>query len=170
MKKDETGWVTGPIQGQQQPKLKRQPTGSYAIGYAQAPKDTQWKPGQSGNPRGRPKKPERSVSQRQQLRDIAEIMEEHVPIAINGQRKTMTMFQAAVRRIMLQAMEGKLAQQKIFLQLSSAVIEGNAKLNPTMHQMLEAIEEQIALTDGYDDLPPEQKQELNGLRRQTRKI
>ena len=30
-------------------------TGGYKIGKGKPPKDTQWKPGQSGNPKGRPK-------------------------------------------------------------------------------------------------------------------
>lgn len=36
-------------------KPKRQPTGDYAVGYAKPPEANRFKPGQSGNPRGRSK-------------------------------------------------------------------------------------------------------------------
>ena len=35
-------------------KPKRGPTGDYPVGYARPPKATQFQPGQSGNPAGRP--------------------------------------------------------------------------------------------------------------------
>jgi hypothetical protein len=36
-------------------RKKRRPSGDYEVGYGKPPKHTRFKPGQSGNPKGRPK-------------------------------------------------------------------------------------------------------------------
>lgn len=40
----------------EEPKPKKQPTGDYPVGYCRTPQPTRYKPGQSGNPKGRPKR------------------------------------------------------------------------------------------------------------------
>ncbi|WP_300394117.1 DUF5681 domain-containing protein [Henriciella sp.] len=58
--------------------------GDYEIGYSKTPKHTRFKPGQSGNPKGRPKG---TPNYKTEL--LAELSQE-VEYTENGQRKTST--------------------------------------------------------------------------------
>ncbi len=63
------------------------------VGYKKPPKSTQFKPGQSGNPKGRPKK----VKNIQEL--VKTIMEEEVPIKLRGEQVQVTMLEAYYRSL-----------------------------------------------------------------------
>ena len=57
----------------------------YEVGYGRPPAHTQFKKGQSGNPRGRPKRQEEEMS------DIMHrVAMERITITINGKRQSMT--------------------------------------------------------------------------------
>ena len=60
----------------------------YEVGYGRPPKHTRFKPGQSGNPRGRPKgaKSLRSIAQK--------VLMKHVAVLVEGQRKQMPLLEA----------------------------------------------------------------------------
>ena len=60
------------------------------------PKDGQFKKGQSGNPRGRPKKPSQPVSRAHLFRKVAN---EVVIIEVGGQKETMTFWEAFARTV-----------------------------------------------------------------------
>ena len=91
----------------------------YDIGYKKPPKHSQFKEGQSGNPKGRPKgaknkQPSYSVSR------ISDIISEesHRMIKINEGGKTISMpvIQAAIRSLGMNAAKGKVYSQKLFLE------------------------------------------------------
>jgi hypothetical protein len=60
------------------------------------PKNGQFKKGQSGNPRGRPKKPSRPLSRAHLFRKVANEM---VIIEVGGQKETMTFWEAFARKV-----------------------------------------------------------------------
>lgn len=61
----------------------------YEVGYGRPPVETRFKPGRSGNPRGR-KKGSRNVSTL-----VQEALEELVVVQVNGRRRKVTKLQAA---------------------------------------------------------------------------
>jgi Family of unknown function (DUF5681) len=71
-----------------------------SVGYKQPPPQTQFKPGQSGNPQGRPKRA--AV-----LPDvIAKELRKRVPIVSNGKRQKVSMLEAIVKQLLTKAASG----------------------------------------------------------------
>ena len=80
---------------------------NYDIGFKKPPKHTQFKPGQSGNPLGRPKK----------KRTVADLMQKILQeeIMVNGEKKsTKELF---LRSIMKNAIKGNATASKLLLSL-----------------------------------------------------
>ncbi len=72
----------------------------FEVGYGKPPKDTRFKPGQSGNPAGRPKSP-RSLA-----RDLLEEMYETVTVGEGETRETLSKQRSILRGLTAKAMEG----------------------------------------------------------------
>lgn len=75
---------------------KRKPSGEYEVGYGRPPQHSRFKPGQSGNPRGRPKG-------HQNIKTVLEaLLDQKVTVTENGRPKRMTkrelMFAGAINR------------------------------------------------------------------------
>ena len=85
----------------------------YQVGFGKPPKHSQFKPGQSGNPGGRPKA-KKSVHQIMQ-----EFCEELVTVNENGQKKTMTKIQVAMASLFSKASKGDVHAIKLFLTLKA---------------------------------------------------
>ena len=77
--------------------------GAYRVGYRKPPKNTQFRKGRSGNPKGRPKGALNiSTVLERTLREVVVINE-------NGRRKQVTKMEAAVKQLVNQAASGDLA-------------------------------------------------------------
>jgi hypothetical protein len=72
-----------------------------STGYGNPPKNTQFKKGRSGHPRGRPRQNQRQVSAASLFRKVAR---EEVPIEVDGHRITMSRWDAYVRQIYTMAL------------------------------------------------------------------
>lgn len=73
---------------------------TYKIGFRKPPKHTQFKKGQSGNPKGRPKG-------RKNFKTILEKeLNSKVTITQNGKKYQMTKLEALIKRVVMQAMSG----------------------------------------------------------------
>lgn len=68
------------------------------VGYGLPPVEHQFKPGKSGNPRGRPVKRERSATLRQFTRDVLEMMDSPITMTIDGKPTKVTAHEALLRR------------------------------------------------------------------------
>ena len=73
----------------------------YDIGYGKPPKASRYKKGQSGNPRGRPKKQPKDVAAH-----MTDLLDEKQTVRMNGKAVTMTGNELIARRLMEQALKG----------------------------------------------------------------
>jgi Family of unknown function (DUF5681) len=93
---------------------------TYVVGHGKPPEATRFKPGQSGNPRGRPKgkKNKSDAPQHERLKSI--ILEEaYRTIKVNDgpSQVTVPMAQAVMRSLAVTAAEGNTRPQKLFSEL-----------------------------------------------------
>ena len=141
-------------------KLKGSP--GYDVGYAKPPVETRFKPGQSGNPNGRPKgsKNKRSGTSEEPLKEIV-LAEAYrvIPVKDGDRSVTLPMAQAIVRSIALSAAKGQHRAQKLFTEM---LAQTEASRRADHEQWLEtAIEYKVGWTNelerrerlGITDLP-----------------
>jgi len=87
----------------------------YQTGWGKPPKHSQFKPGRSGNPRGRPRGSQNIASR------VRRILRERIVVQENGRRKSMTKAEAIARQAVLKAMQGDLrAVEKVVVLYQSA--------------------------------------------------
>jgi hypothetical protein len=87
-------------------------TKNYDVGYKKPPKAHQFKKGQSGNPKGRPKKEKICMA------DILDkISNETITITENGHSFPTTKFEVAIRRLLAKAISGDVNALKLYVQL-----------------------------------------------------
>ena len=96
----------------------------YGVGFAKPPSHTRWKPGQSGNPNGRPK------GRTDLYAELQSVLLTRIAVGGEGSERPMTIQEALVRRARQLALEGDVAMQKIVLQLESAVPVRDERRDP----------------------------------------
>ena len=74
--------------------------GDYEIGYRKPPKNTRFKPGKSGNPKGRPK------GSKNFRTDAKAVLNERIPISEGGKQKKVTAQAATLKRLRAKALAG----------------------------------------------------------------
>lgn len=92
------------------PKRKAKKSEDY-VGYRHPPKSTQFKPGQSGNPKGRPRGT-RSVGA-----ILQDIIGRKVPVTESGRTRKLTVLEVALRRLSNDAMRGDQSAIKFLLSM-----------------------------------------------------
>ncbi len=83
----------------------------YEVGYGKPPKHSQFKPGESGNPKGRPK------GARNLKTEIREVMQSTVIVTQDGQRKKISTRKAVVLRLTEKALSGNVQATRVLLDL-----------------------------------------------------
>jgi len=81
----------------------------YAVGYGRPPKETQFTPGKSGNPKGRAKG-SRSVGA-----ILKDIIEQKIAVTENGKTRRMPALEVMLRRLVNDAMRGERNAMKLLL-------------------------------------------------------
>jgi hypothetical protein len=89
----------------------------YGVGYGKPPMHSQFKHGQSGNPKGRPKGTLNLATV------LAQTLRESVVINENGQRKTITKLEAATKQLTNKAASGDLTALRHLITLVLTVEE-----------------------------------------------
>lgn len=88
---------------------------NYEIGYKKPPKEHQFKPGVSGNPKGRPKLVQDFKS------DFQDELEEVITLKEGGNIKTMTKQRALIKRLITNALNGNAASIKLVTSIISSM-------------------------------------------------
>ena len=90
----------------------------YAVGYGKPPQQTRFRPGRSGNQRGRPKK-EKSIRERFE-RELAR----KVTVREDGRIRKIQTIDIWVRRIIADAIKGDHRASRILIEMRSAATDG----------------------------------------------
>lgn len=88
------------------------PATTTEVGYGHPPKSGQFKPGQSGNPRGRPRA---NVALEQSLRKV---LNTRIPLTENGQAKSMPVLDAILKTMAVRAIKGDVKAGALLLDLA----------------------------------------------------
>jgi hypothetical protein len=138
---------------------------TYQVGFGKPPVETRFRPGQSGNPGGRPKgskkKPALPSLNEERLKSIV-LEEAYRTISINDPNGTVSipMAQAIVRSLAVNAAKGNSRAQRLFTELLAATERDNKRLHDEWLQT--AIEYKVEWEKeldrrkrlGIDDAPP----------------
>tara|TARA_Y100000815_G_scaffold74668_1_gene63475 strand:- start:171 stop:590 length:420 start_codon:yes stop_codon:yes gene_type:complete len=105
-------------------RRKKKPQGDYEVGYARPPAGSRFKPGQSGNSKGRPKG----------SKNLSSIIEATlfgpVQVTVGGRPMKVPAFEAVMMRLVRKALEGDLrAMEKVMklLPLAQAMMDARAE-------------------------------------------
>src|SRR5262245_37787178 len=88
----------------------------YKIGYGNPPKATRFKPGRSGNPKGRPK------GSRNLATDLAAELGEQITVREEGQSRRISKQRALIKSLMARALQGNVRATTAVLALYARVI------------------------------------------------
>src|SRR5690348_11340448 len=87
----------------------------YDVGYGRPPRDTRFRKGQSGNPRGRPKGAQNAA------RIAQRILNEKIVVRENGTRRTMTKLEAMLKQLTNKGISGDLRAIRELLKLPAEI-------------------------------------------------
>ena len=123
------------------PKLKSGRPVGYATGYRRPPESTRFKPGESGNPKGRPKgsRPVGAVLQ--------EIIRQKIAVTENGRTRRLPVLEIMLRRLANDAMRGEQRSIKFLLSL----VEHYGDSSRTTLQLSEMLAEDAEILAEYLD-------------------
>jgi hypothetical protein len=139
------------------------------VGFKKPPAEHRFKPGQSGNPGGRPPKAERAFLPTQTIRDILAVTEEERKVrSPTGTRKIATI-EAVLRRLVQRALEGHGPSLRHIIALHEKAVRAHRDRFAELFGFVEMVED-----DSIADPPPSANERfnrkfINDLRKKTRK-
>jgi hypothetical protein len=106
-----------------------------SVGYGKPPKDSRFKKGASGNPKGRPK------GSRNVAAVFAKTLREKVVINEHGQRKTITKLEAAIKQFVNKAAGGDLRALQLLVNLSREA--ETRELSPPERSIIAEVDQRV---------------------------
>jgi Family of unknown function (DUF5681) len=100
----------------------------YDVGYSKPPKHSRFKKGESGNPRGRPKRPRHAVPEMYEAGMKAILLQEAyrlVDIQEGGKKTRLPLIQVIIRRLGVSAAQGRSRPMRYYMELLRSIEEGN---------------------------------------------
>ncbi len=94
---------------------------AYEVGYGRPPRETRFRPGHSGTPRGRPKKP-KSIREK-----FARELDRKVAVREDGRVRKIPKIDLWVRRVIADAIKGSHQASRILIEMRSASDDEIAK-------------------------------------------
>ena len=112
-------------------KKKNGSGGDYEVGHGKPPKHSRYKKGQSGNPKGRPKKKkDEALSKEEYRKAFFEVMNSDVPVRKNGRETTMPAVMALLHQTLQKALSGDFRSKKLLFDK----LEGNIKIEEVIRE------------------------------------
>jgi hypothetical protein len=91
--------------------------GDYEVGYKRPPKETQFQPGHSGNPNGRPKGAKNLKT------DLAEELQERIALREGGERCTVSKQRAMLKRLFERALHGDIKAAALIINMVARFLD-----------------------------------------------
>lgn len=111
----------------------------YSVGYKRPPLEGRFKPGQSGNPAGRPK----GTRNFQTL--VRKCLDDEVEVSLGNRKQKMSLMEALLRRLLAKAMSGDLKALMQALNLARLYDGAGAERDPGQEaQQLELLRQLLA--------------------------
>lgn len=107
----------------------------YEVGYGKPPKNSRFKKGQSGNPKGRRKRVKNFKTELQQ------VLSSRVTVTADGKPKSVSTVEAALMRLREKALKGD--PRELSILLTYAEENSNASENASRERHLSRLEEDI---------------------------
>jgi hypothetical protein len=95
------------------------------VGYGRPPKNTQFKPGQTGNPKGRPKKVHNFRT------DLRDELSQLITVRENGHERKITKLRALVKSLVAAAIKGDMRAANAIVTFSTKSLAGAEETTPT---------------------------------------
>ena len=124
-------------------------SGDYEVGYGKPPKHTRFQPGQSGNPRGRPKGTKNLKT------DLMEELGEKILVREGDHARQVSKQRALVKTLLTRALKGDVRAANLLLSMMMRLLdtgEGAPEevedLRPDELEVLQAYKERLTRSDG----------------------
>src|SRR5687767_8506430 len=98
---------------------------------------TRFRPGKSGNPRGRPKKEPRYPTEVQVFYDIVGTMEQEVTVTRDGKKKKVPAIVAALDVLLAKGLKGDFRSLEILLDNWKSAIRNFSKANSKLEEIIQ---------------------------------
>lgn len=147
-------------------KRKKRPTrksGDHEVGYSKPPKNTQFKRGKSGNPRGRPKGTKNLKT------DLMEELEEKIVVHEGDRSRKISKQRAMIKSLMNRVLKGDIRAATTLLNMTMKLLDTGVEAEPEeaeeLHdddlEILEAYKQRIIRSSTFNQTSRRRSQKEN---------